>query len=448
MGRRRVDVVAPGARRVVRSADGDLRSASGIVGARARGGQPLSHVSRDGGAARPLRAIARLHAHRAAAGDGAPVLRIVGVSGARLLRPDVALRSAGGLQTVRGRGASRWPRRDPRLGAGTLSEGCARPRALRRDGAVRARRPAPGRAPGLGHADLQLRPQRGAQLPPVERAVLARGVPRGRTARRRGGVDAVSRLLAARRRVDSEQVRRPREPRGDQLSAGVEQPDARRASGHAHRRGGIDGVHRRQPARAPRRPRVHLQVEHGVDARHPSVHARGSGASPLASQPGDLLGSVHAHRELHPAVLARRGGARQALAPRQAAGRRMAEARGASDAVRLHVRPPGQEAAVHGQRVRAVARVEFRRQPRLAPARRAGARGDAPLHPGSELALLVGTRAARSGLRPVRLPVDRLQRQREQRRVDRALREIARRLRGDGLQLHAGAADGVPRRRP
>ena len=34
----------------------------------------------------------------------------------------------------------------------------------------------------------------------------------------------------------------------------------------------------------------------------------------------------------------------------------------------LHVRPPGQEAAVHGERDRAVARMEPRREPRLAPA--------------------------------------------------------------------------------
>ncbi|MCK7578816.1 MAG: hypothetical protein MZV65_25855 [Chromatiales bacterium] len=40
--------------------------------------------------------------------------------------------------------------------------------------ALRARGPAPRRAHRLGHADLQLRPPRGAQLPGRERAVLAR----------------------------------------------------------------------------------------------------------------------------------------------------------------------------------------------------------------------------------------------------------------------------------
>ncbi len=48
-------------------------------------------------------------------------------------------------------------RRAARLGARPLSEGRARPRALRRHRALRARGSASGRAPGLGHADLQLR---------------------------------------------------------------------------------------------------------------------------------------------------------------------------------------------------------------------------------------------------------------------------------------------------
>ena len=43
--------------------------------------------------------------------------------------------------------------------------------------------------------------------------------------------------------------------------------------GHDHRGRGIDGVARRQPAGVPRRPRLHLQVEHGLDARHARVRA-------------------------------------------------------------------------------------------------------------------------------------------------------------------------------
>ena len=55
--------------------------------------------------------------------------------------------------------------------------------------------PAPRRPPRLGHARLQLRPQRGAQLPARERALLARRVPRRRAARRRRRLDALPRLL-------------------------------------------------------------------------------------------------------------------------------------------------------------------------------------------------------------------------------------------------------------
>ena len=94
----------------------------------------------------------------------------------------------------------------------------------------------------------------------------------------------------------------------------------------------------RQPAGAPRRPRLHLQVEHGLDARHARVRARGSGPPPLAAQPRHVLDALRVHRELRPAVLARRSRARQGRAARQDAGRRVAEVRDAAHALRLHVR--------------------------------------------------------------------------------------------------------------
>ena len=78
---------------------------------------------------------------------------------------------------------------------------------------------------------------------------------------------------------------------------------------------------------------------------------------------------------------------------------------------------PGQEADVHGLRVRPDARVELRPQPRLAPARPAAARRAAAVRPGPEPRLRVGAGAARGRLRRRRFPVDRLQRQREQRRL-------------------------------
>ena len=60
------------------------------------------------------------------------------------------------------------------------------------------------------------------------------------------------------------------------------------------------------------------------------------------------------------------------------------------------------------------------------------ARGAAPLRAGSQRALSRRAGAAPSGLRSRGLPLDRLQRQREQRRLDRALRARSPRLRRDG----------------
>ena len=52
-----------------------------------------------------------------------------------------------------------------------------------------------------GHAHLQLRAKRGAELPHLQRSLLVRQVPPGRPARGRGRLDALPRLLAAARRV-------------------------------------------------------------------------------------------------------------------------------------------------------------------------------------------------------------------------------------------------------
>ena len=159
-------------------------------------------------------------------------------------------------------------RRDRRLGAGALPQGRVGAGALRRHRAVRARRPAPRRAPRLGHAGVQLRPQRGAQLPARQRAVLARGAAHRRAARRRGRVDALPRLLAQGRRVGPQRVRRAREPRGRRVPQGVQRRRLRPQPRRRHDRRGVHRVAGRDAAGAPGRPRLRVQVEHGLDARH------------------------------------------------------------------------------------------------------------------------------------------------------------------------------------
>ena len=90
-----------------------------------------------------------LHARRVAAGDGAPVLRLVGLPDDRLLRADQPLRHAAGLHVPGRLPAPARHRRDPRLGAVALPHRRARPRLLRRHAPLRARRSAPGLPPRL-----------------------------------------------------------------------------------------------------------------------------------------------------------------------------------------------------------------------------------------------------------------------------------------------------------
>ena len=147
---------------------------------------------------------------------------------------------------------------------------------IRRHRAVRARRPAARLAPRLGHAGVQLRPRRGAQLPGRQRDLLARGIPHRRAAGGRGRLDAVPRLLAQGRRVDAERVRRQGEPRRDLVPAGGQRDLLQAGPGDHDDRRGVHRVARRFPAGAPRRARVRLQVEHGLDERHARVHAAGT----------------------------------------------------------------------------------------------------------------------------------------------------------------------------
>ena len=232
---------------------------------------------------------------------------------------------------------------------------------LRRHAPVRARRPAPGLPPGLELVDLQLRPQRGALVPAVERAVLARRVPHRRPARRCRGVDAVPRLLRART--------------GEWIP---------------NRYGGRENLEAISFLRL---------LNEAVYRDHPGVQtiAEESTAWPMVSRPTYLGGlgfgmkwnmgwmhdtleymhedPVHRrwhHGELtfslvyafnenfmlplsHDEVVHGKGSLIDKMP-----GDDWQQVRQPAPAVRPHVGPPGQEAAVHGRRVRPAARVEPR----------------------------------------------------------------------------------------
>ena len=191
------------------------------------------------------------------------------------------------------------------------------------------------------------------EFPDRQRAVLARALRHRRAARRCGRLHALSRLQPAGRRLDPEPLRRPREHRGHRVSAPHQHAGVRPPSARDH---GGRGIHRLADGVAAGRlgrPRLRLQVEHGVDARHPGLHLEGPDPSPPPSRQHPVRPALRVLRKLHPAAVARRGGARQALDPRPHAGRPVAALRQSARLLRLHVRPSRQEADVHGLRVRA-----------------------------------------------------------------------------------------------
>src|SRR5262249_26770702 len=84
-----------------------------------------------------------------------------------------------------------------------------------------------------------------------------------------------------------------------------------RQPGRIDDRGGTDRVAQGEPPDLRRRPRLRLQVEHGLDARHAVVLRARPNSPPLPPQPAHVRPALRLERELHPAALARRGGARE-----------------------------------------------------------------------------------------------------------------------------------------
>src|SRR6185369_2363548 len=108
--------------------------------------------------------------------------------------------------------------------------------------------------------------------------------------------------------------------------------------------------------------------EHGLDARHFEILPDGSALPRRQSQQADLWSGLRVERELHPAVLARRGGPHERLSAEQDAGRNPAEVRDVARALRVHVGASWEEVVVYGRRIWTVARVDRNGEFRLASA--------------------------------------------------------------------------------
>ena len=172
--------------------------------------------------------------------------------------PDGAVRRPRRLPLPRRPAAPGRHRRDPRLGARRTSP--TDELALARfDGTPLYEDPNPSarRAPGLGHLHLQLRPPRGPQLPGRQRALLARGVPRRRAARRRASPRCSTSTTRARSgEWTPNSPRRAREPRGGAVPPGDERDRLQAGPRRDHDRRGVDVVAGRHPADQRRRARA------------------------------------------------------------------------------------------------------------------------------------------------------------------------------------------------
>ena len=239
------------------------------------------------------------------AGQRASVLRLVGLSADRPLRADQPLRPAARTSRASSTAATQagigviidWvPAHFP-----TDAHGLA---PLRRHGALRARGPAARLPPGLEHADLQFRP------PEVRNFLVANALfwlerfHIDGAARRCRRLDALPRLQPQGRRVGAQRPWRAREPRGDRLPARDEQPRLRRPSGRDHHRRGIDRLAAGVAPGRHRRPRLRLQMEHGLDARHARIHAARPDPPPIPPPRDDLRHPLRLHGEFRAAALA------------------------------------------------------------------------------------------------------------------------------------------------
>jgi len=124
-------------------------------------------------------------------------------------------------------------------------------------------------------------------------------------------LDALPRLFPHRRRLDPQPIRRTREPRSRRIPQAPQPTHPPELPRCCIDRGRIHSLGWCLATDLPRRFGLHLQVEHGLDARRARLHVQGPRPPKVPRQRIHLQHALRLLRELRPRAVPRRSGVRQ-----------------------------------------------------------------------------------------------------------------------------------------